>query len=122
MVRMAHLLTTVADSTSETWCDLANDASGERAVLYRSRIHVNLAQISNMCHFGSCSAPGAHGRESGEFWCVYPEKRGARTPKQPQGTHRTHIRRAHSHFALHVRYLHHLSRKFVFAHYFRTEG
>ena len=32
-----------ADSTSETWCDLANDASGERAVLYRSRIHINLA-------------------------------------------------------------------------------
>ena len=75
-----------------------------------------------MWHFGPCSAPGAHGRESGAFWCVYPENRDARTPRQPQGTHRTHIRRVHSNFALHVRYLYPLSRKFVFAHYFDMEG
>ena len=43
MMNIAHLIVMMADSTSETWCDLANDASGERAVLYRSRIHVNLA-------------------------------------------------------------------------------
>ena len=104
-MNIAHLIAMMADSTSETWRDLANDASGERAVLYRSRIHVNLAQISNMWHFGPCSAHGAHGRESGAFWRVYPENRDARTPKQPQGTHRTHIRRARTHFASYTRYL-----------------
>ena len=43
MMNIAHLIAMMADSTSETWRDLANDASGERAVLYRSRIHVSLA-------------------------------------------------------------------------------
>ncbi len=44
-----------------------------------------------------------------------------RTPKEPQGARRTHIRRAHAHFASYARYLYHLGRKFVFAHYFGTE-
>ena len=49
-----------------------------------------------------------------------------RTLKQPQGARRTHIRRAHTHFASYARNLYHLGtnvgRKFVFAHYFHTEG
>ena len=45
-----------------------------------------------------------------------------RTLKQPQGARRTHIRRAHTHFASYARNLYHLGRKFVFAHYFETEG
>ena len=52
MMNIAHLVVMMVDSTSETWYELVNDASGERAVLYRSRIHASLAEISHMRHLG----------------------------------------------------------------------
>ena len=52
MMNIAHLIAMMADSTSETWYELVNDAPGGREVIYRSRIHVVLAEISHMRHFG----------------------------------------------------------------------
>ena len=52
MMNIAHLIAMMADSTSETWYELVNDARGGRAVIYRSIIHVVLAEISHMRHFG----------------------------------------------------------------------
>ena len=59
MMNIAHLVVMMADSTSVTWCELANDASGGRGVLYRSGIHAVRGEISHMCHFGP-SAPLGH--------------------------------------------------------------
>ena len=50
-MNIAHQLVMMADSTSETWYELVNDTPGGRAVIYRSRIHVVLAEISHMRHF-----------------------------------------------------------------------
>ena len=43
------LVAIMADTTSETWCQLASVTPGHRAVLYRTEIHAALAEISNMC-------------------------------------------------------------------------
>ena len=59
MMNIAHLVVMMADSTSVTWCELANDAPGGRGVLYRSGIHAVRGEISHMCHFGP-SAPLGH--------------------------------------------------------------
>ena len=52
MVDITHQLVMIADSTSETWWELVDDASGGREVIYRSEIHAALAEISHMCDFG----------------------------------------------------------------------
>ena len=48
MMNIAHLIVMMADSTSETWHELVNDASGDLGVICRSKIHVVLAEISHM--------------------------------------------------------------------------
>ena len=53
MMNIAYLVVIMAGLTSETWCQLAIDAPGRRAVLYRTGIHVILAEISKMCCLGS---------------------------------------------------------------------
>ena len=58
MMNIAHLVVMMVDSTSETWYELVDDASGGRAVIYRSRIHVFLAEISHMRHFGPVAPLG----------------------------------------------------------------
>ena len=45
---IAYLVAIMADLTSETWYELANDAPGHHAVLYRTGIHAILAEISKM--------------------------------------------------------------------------
>ena len=50
MMNIAHLVAITADSTSETWYQIGHDPSGHHAVLYRTGIHVILAEISLMCH------------------------------------------------------------------------
>ena len=64
-MNIAHQLVMMADSTSLTWYELVDGASGGRGVIYRSRIDVDLAEISHMRHFGPLAPPGAHGREPG---------------------------------------------------------
>ena len=49
-VNMATLLVMNVEFTSETKCELANDASGDGSELYRSEIHSVLPEISHMCH------------------------------------------------------------------------
>ena len=58
MMNIAHLVVMMADSTSETWCELANDAPEGRAVIYRSRFHAVLAKISQIRHFGPLAPLG----------------------------------------------------------------
>ena len=57
-MNIAHQLVMMADSTSETWYEIVGDASGGRAVIYRSRIQVVLAEISHMRHFGPLAPLG----------------------------------------------------------------
>ena len=53
MMNMAHLLaTTMVELSSETWYELVNDDCGDRVVLFRPRIHADLAEISHMSHLG----------------------------------------------------------------------
>ena len=52
MMNIAHLVVMMVDSTSETWYELVNDALGEYGVLYRSKIHAALGEISHMRHLG----------------------------------------------------------------------
>ena len=47
---MATLLVMNVEFTSETWCELANDAFGDGSELYRSEIQIELPEISHMCH------------------------------------------------------------------------
>ena len=49
-VNMATLLVMNVEFTSETKCELANDASGDGSELYRSEIHSVLPEILHMCH------------------------------------------------------------------------
>ena len=72
-MNIAHLVVMMVDSTSETWYRLVDDTSGGRAVIYRSRIHVFLAEISHMRHFGPLAPPGAHGREPGGGRCTWSQ-------------------------------------------------
>ena len=58
MMNIAHLVVMMVDSTSETWYELVNEAPGEYGVIYRSRIHVFLAEISHMRHFGPLAPLG----------------------------------------------------------------
>ena len=58
MMNIAHLVVMMADSTSVTWCELANDAPGEYEVIYRSRIHAVRGEISHMCNFGPLAPLG----------------------------------------------------------------
>ena len=58
MMNIAHLIAMMADTTSETWYEIVDDAPGGRAVIYRSRIHVVLAEISHMRHFGPLAPLG----------------------------------------------------------------
>ena len=60
MMNIAHLVVMMADSTSETWCELANDASSLHPVLYRSEIDVALAEMSHMWYLGPLAPPGAY--------------------------------------------------------------
>ena len=48
MGNIAYLVVIMADSTSETWCQLTNDAHGHHTVLNRTEIHAVLAEISKM--------------------------------------------------------------------------
>ena len=48
MMDMAHMLVMIAETTTETWYQLVFDTSGDGVVLYRSKIHAILAEISNM--------------------------------------------------------------------------
>ena len=48
MMDMAHMLVMIAVTTTETWYQLVFDTSGDGVVLYRSKIHAILAEISNM--------------------------------------------------------------------------
>ena len=61
MMNVAYLVVIMADLTSETWYELANDAYGHHAVLYRAGIHAILAEISKKCYLGS-----------GRFWVHLP--------------------------------------------------
>ena len=61
MMEMPYLRTTSDDSSSETWYELANDAPGHHAVLYRTGIHAILTEISKKCYLGS-----------GRFWVHLP--------------------------------------------------
>ena len=58
MMNIAHQLVMMADSTSETWYELVDDASGGRVVIYRSRIHVVVAELSHVRHFGPLAPLG----------------------------------------------------------------
>ena len=53
MGNIAYLVIIMADSTSETWCQLTNDAHGHHTVLNRTEIHAVLAEISKMRCLGS---------------------------------------------------------------------
>ena len=46
MMNIAYLVAIMADLTSETWYELANDAPGHHAVLYRTGIHAILTEVS----------------------------------------------------------------------------
>ena len=48
MGNIACLVVIMADSTSETWCQLTNDTHGHHTVLNRTEIHAILAEISKM--------------------------------------------------------------------------
>ena len=50
-VNMATLLVMNVEFTSETWCELTKDVSGDGTVLYRSVIPAVVAEISHMCDF-----------------------------------------------------------------------
>ena len=52
MTDIAHPVITMANSTSETWYQQANDASDDHVVLYSYEIHAALAEISHMSHLG----------------------------------------------------------------------
>ena len=52
-MNVAYLVVIMADLTSETWYELANDAPGHHAVLYRTGIHAVLTEISKKCYLGS---------------------------------------------------------------------
>ena len=92
MMNIAHLIVMMADSTSETWYELVNDAPGGRAVIYRSRIHVVLAEISHMRHFGPL-APLGHmavnlaggGAHSTNHGTQNPTQAAKRRPMDPPG-------------------------------------
>ena len=52
MTDIAHLAVMMSDSTSETWYQLANDASDDHVVLNSSGIHAVLTEISHMPRLG----------------------------------------------------------------------
>ena len=81
MMNIAHLVVMMVDSTSETWYELVNEIPGEYGVIYRSRIHVFLAEISHMRHLGPLAPPGAHGREPGGGG-VHSTNHGTQNPTQ----------------------------------------
>ena len=68
MMDIAYLVAIMADLTSETWYELANDAYGHHAVLYRTGIHAILAEISKML-FGLWALLGAPALERGGKRC-----------------------------------------------------
>ena len=49
---IAFLVAIMADLTSETWYELANDAPGHHAVLYRTGIHAILYQKNAILALG----------------------------------------------------------------------
>ena len=61
MMNIAYLVVIMADLTSVTWHELANDAPGHHAVLYRTEIRAILTEISKKCYLGS-----------GRFWVHLP--------------------------------------------------
>ena len=69
MMNIAYLVVIMADSTSETWYELANDAPGHHAVLYRTGIHAILAEISKKMLFGLWALLGAPALERGGKRC-----------------------------------------------------
>ena len=52
MVSMSYLLVTIIESSSVTCYRAVGNSVGGRKVLYRTRIHVDAAQISYKCRFG----------------------------------------------------------------------
>ena len=80
-MNMSNLLAMMVEFTSESWYKLVNDTPGGRGMLYRSRIHAYLEEISHICDLpppGAPAAPvvmmavnlvesGAVGRDRGQF-------------------------------------------------------
>ena len=64
MMDIEYLVAIMADLTSEIWYELANDAPGHHAVLYRTGIRAILTEISKKCYLGS-----------GRFWVHLPGNR-----------------------------------------------
>ena len=69
MMDIAYLVAIMADLTSETWYELANDAPSHHAVLYRTGIHAILTEISKKMLFGLWAFLGAPARERGGKRC-----------------------------------------------------
>ena len=92
MMNIAHLVAMMADSTSVTWCELANDAPGECEVIYRSKIHAVRGEISRMCNFGP-SAPLGHlavdlvggGVPRADYGTQGPTQTKEQRPRDPPG-------------------------------------
>ena len=84
MVNIANQLVMMADSTSETWYELVDDASGGREVIYRSGIHAFLVEMSHMCNFWVFEAPYP-GRASLSNPLTSPRVRHIRPPLPPFG-------------------------------------
>ena len=62
MMDIVYLVAIMADLTSETWHELANDGPGHHAVPYRTEIHSILTKISKiLC--GLWALLGAHALE-----------------------------------------------------------
>ena len=91
-MNIAHQLVMMADSTSETWYELVDNASGGHEVIYRSRIHVVLAKISHMRHFGPL-APLGHlvvnlvggGVHRAGYGTQGPSQTNRQRPRDPPG-------------------------------------
>ena len=50
MVKISRLLTTVVESSSVTWYIVVVDGDSDCVVRYRTRIHDNLVEISQIGH------------------------------------------------------------------------
>ena len=77
IVSMVYLVVNIIELSNETLHTIVDDHSGDRMMLYRSRIEYYLDQISHTCHFGLGAAVvpmamnlvecGAVGRDQGRF-------------------------------------------------------
>ena len=60
MVSMSYLLVTIIESSSVTCYRAVGNSVGGSKVLYRTRIHVDAAQISYKCRFGGIGRGGKY--------------------------------------------------------------